>query len=82
MLVPAALRSYWGGGARATVDARTVAEALGSLGSLSTRVLDDTGALRQHVHVFLNQAAVKDIAAPVADGDIIHILPAVSGGFN
>lgn len=93
--MPAALRQYWGGragardgadassrasSAKVTVDAKTVAEALASLGSLSTRVLDDTGALRQHVHVFLNQRAVKDIGASVSEGDIIHILPAVSGG--
>lgn len=80
--VPAALRQYWGGGAgaRVTVEVKTVAEALGLLGPLASRVLDDTGALRRHVHVFLNQDAVRDIDAPVAEGDIIHILPAVSGG--
>ena len=78
--MPAALRQYWGGGAKVDVEARTVAEALGALGSLTSRVLDDTGRVRRHVHVFVNQSAVADIHAPLADGDIIHILPAVSGG--
>lgn len=80
VLVPAALRQYWGGGAKLDVEAATVAEALGSLGSLTSRVLDDAGRLRRHVHVFLNHSAVADIEARVAEGDIIHILPAVSGG--
>lgn len=80
VLIPAALRQYWGGGAKVTVEAKTLGEALGALGSLSSRVLDDAGHVRQHVHVFVNQAAAKDLSARLAEGDTIHILPAVSGG--
>lgn len=77
--IPASLRSYWGGGARHETDAGTLAEALATLGPLSSRVLDDAGAVRRHVHVFVNhQQATLD--RPLRDGDVIHILPAVSGG--
>jgi len=78
--VPAALRQYWGGGAKVVVEARTLAEALVGLGALSSRVLDDAGRVRRHVHVFVNQRPVADLEAPLAEGDVIHILPAVSGG--
>lgn len=78
--IPAALRQYWGGAAKAAVDAKTLGEALGALGPLTSRVLDDAGGIRRHVNVFLNQTQARDLEAPLADGDIIHILPAVSGG--
>lgn len=80
--VPAALRAYWGGGSDARVEAATLAEALAALGPLSSRVLDDRGEVRRHVQVFVNQALVRDVGARLAEGDVIHILPAVSGGFS
>lgn len=80
--VPASLREYWGGGARAEVEARTVAEAIAALGPLAARVLDDAGRPRRHVHLFVNNAAIADVHATLREGDILHILPAVSGGFS
>lgn len=80
--VPASLRHYWGGEPKVTVDARSLAEAIAALGPLATRVLDDTGAIRRHVQVFVNQGATSDVGRALADGDVIHILPAVSGGFQ
>lgn len=80
--VPASLRQYWGGGPQANVEARTLGEAIAGLGGLASRVVDDTGAVRPHVHLFVNQAPARDLATPVAEGDIIHILPAVSGGLS
>lgn len=77
--VPASLRAYWGGGARHETDAATLADALRSLGPLTSRVLDDAGDLRRHIHVFVNHAQAG-LDRPLADGDVIHILPAVSGG--
>lgn len=80
VLVPASLRQYWGGAPQVAVDAGTLREAIGALGPLSSRVLDDTGALRPHVHLFVNRAATARLDVRLADGDVIHILPAVSGG--
>ncbi|HUR69778.1 MAG TPA: MoaD/ThiS family protein [Candidatus Thermoplasmatota archaeon] len=80
VLVPASLRAYWGGGARADVDAKELGDAIRALGPLATRVLDDTGEVRPHVHLFVNQVASRRLDVALAEGDIIHILPAVSGG--
>lgn len=46
-------------------------------------VLDDGGAVRQHVAVFVNDDLITDrtrLADPVGDGDRIHVFQALSGG--
>lgn len=46
-------------------------------------VVDDVGALRKHVAVFVNGDMVTDrssLGDPVADGDRIHVFQALSGG--
>lgn len=78
--VPAALRAYWGGEAHASVEADTLGDALAALGPLASRVLDDRGEVRRHVQVFVNHVVARDPRARLAEGDTIHILPAVSGG--
>ena len=80
VLVPASLRQYWGGGSQAEVEARTLGDAIRGLGELATRILDDAGRVRPHVHLFVNEAPARDLATPVSEGDVIHVLPAVSGG--
>lgn len=50
---------------------------------LSAYLLDDARRLRPHVNVFINDEQVADrsgLSDPLADGDWLHILPAVSGG--
>lgn len=46
-------------------------------------VLDEQGALRQHVVVFVNGGQMRDRAAqqePVQEGAEIHVMQALSGG--
>ncbi|KAA3633551.1 MAG: MoaD/ThiS family protein [Proteobacteria bacterium] len=46
-------------------------------------VLDDQGAIRHHVVVFLNNAPIRDrrlLSDPVGDDDAIFIFQALSGG--
>lgn len=81
------LRMYWGGAATFDVEAATLADALARLDALlpgvRARVLDDQGAVRPHVLVFVNEDGVKHRPprdVPLAPGDTVHILPAVSGG--
>ena len=46
-------------------------------------VLDDQGAVRKHVAIFLNQASIDDrtgLSDPVREGDDIFVMQALSGG--
>ncbi len=85
--VPAPLREYAGGAAELSLPATSVRAALEQLErhhpSLYRSVCDETGALRRHVNLFVNLANVRDrhgLDTALAPGDIVTILPAVSGG--
>lgn len=88
VLLPRSLQAYWdGASASMEVEARTLAEVFAALGAarpgLAERVLDDQGRVRRHVQVFLNEEPVGQrppASVPVKGGDVVHILPAVSGG--
>ena len=46
-------------------------------------VLDDQGALRKHMAIYLNGEIVHDrvrLAVPVTDASVIHVFQALSGG--
>ncbi|MBI1826382.1 MAG: MoaD/ThiS family protein [Planctomycetes bacterium] len=70
-----------------TLKAGTVREALDAAFAMNERargyVLDDRGALRKHMIVFVNGQAIKDRDAqsdPVPDGAEIYVMQALSGG--
>jgi molybdopterin converting factor small subunit len=51
--------------------------------SLYGCICDETGAVRRHVNLFVNTAHMRDregLETPLAPGDVISIVPAVSGG--
>ena len=81
------LRTYCGGAAELSISARTVRAALADLersqSALYRNVSDETGALRRHLNVVVNSENVRDldgIDTKLAPGDVVTILPAVSGG--
>lgn len=85
--VPAALRACCGGARELSLSALTVRAALEQLErshpSLCRSVCDETGAVRRHVNLFVNTANMRDLDgldSALAPGDVITILPAVSGG--
>ncbi len=85
--VPAPLRDSAGGAAELSLAATSVRAALMQLErhhpSLYRSVCDETGAVRRHVNLFVNLANVRDrhgLDTVLAPGDIVTILPAVSGG--
>ncbi len=51
--------------------------------ALATYVFDDQRAVRRHVAVFVNRQLVQDratLSQPVADGDRVFVVQALSGG--
>lgn len=85
--VPAVLRGYCGGAAALSIRAHSVRAALTHIErlhpSLYRSVCDETGTLRRHVNLFVNASHVRDregLDTPLRPGDVITILPAVSGG--
>ena len=71
----------------ADVEARTVGDALNAVfasrSTLRGYVLDDQGALRRHVIVYVNGEPVSDrigLTDPVGPRDEIYVFQALSGG--
>ncbi|MDW3216416.1 MAG: MoaD/ThiS family protein [Ilumatobacteraceae bacterium] len=71
----------------ASVDAGSVREAFEAYfaahPAVRSYVLDDAGAARQHVAVFLNDDLIVDrstLTDTVVDGDRLHVFQALSGG--
>lgn len=87
--LPRALQPYAQGATVVHLDqpCTTVSEVLAALGArcpgVVDRVLTEQGDIRAHVNIFVGEASVRydgGLAAPVAAGDTITIVPAVSGG--
>ena len=81
------LRTYVGGTAELALAARSVGAALAELERTHTtlyrNVCDETGAVRRHLNVFVNSDNIRDldgINTALTPGDVLTILPAVSGG--
>lgn len=82
-----AFSDFAGGARKASIDARTVGEALqklpGLYPGLGERLRDEHGRLREHLNVFHNDEEIRRLQGedtPVRDGDTVHVMPAVSGG--
>ena len=85
--VPGALRTYCAGAAQLSISANTVRAALRDLernqSALYRNICDETGRVRRHLNVFVNSDNVRDldgIDTKLMPGDLVTILPAVSGG--
>jgi molybdopterin converting factor small subunit len=81
------LRDYCGGAAELSIAAPTVRAALENLElaqpALYRNICDETGAVRRHLNIFVNDDNVRfrnGIDTPLAPGDVVTVLPAVSGG--
>ena len=54
-----------------------------SFPGIERRIMDDQGTIRPHVNVFVNSENSRDLQREqtrLKDGDLVQILPAVSGG--
>jgi MoaD family protein len=85
--LPTALRACCDGASELSLSAASVRAVLEQLEqrhpSLHRSICDETGAVRRHVNLFVNTAHVRDrqgLDTALAPGDVVMILPAVSGG--
>ena len=85
--IPSPLRAYCAGASELSLSAPSVRAALEQIErshpALYRSVCDETGAVRRHVNLFVNTSHVRDREGrdtALVPGDVITILPAVSGG--
>ncbi len=85
--VPGPLRECCGGASEIQVSASNVREALARIEqqypSLYRSICDETGAARRPVGVFVNSSHMGDrekLDTQLVPGDVVTVLPAVSGG--
>lgn len=82
-----AYRDLAGGAGAVSLDAATVGEALdalpGKVPGLRERVRDEHGRIRDHLNVFHNAEEIDrgdGERTALRDGDVVHLVPAMSGG--
>jgi molybdopterin converting factor small subunit len=84
--LPTLLAQVTGGEQLVPVRAGTVGEALAGLfevyPQLKVHVLDESGMVRPHVALFLQDKRLRrdQLDAGIGDGDVLTVLQAVSGG--
>ena len=85
--VPTPLRDCCGGAAELSLPAANPRALLEELErrypKLHRSVCDETGAVRRHINIFVNTNHMRDLKGldtPLASGDLVTIMTAVSGG--
>ena len=85
--IPTILRTYTGGESEVSAAGATLAEVLDDLDSSFTgikgRILDESGALRRFVNVYVDNDDVRfldNLDTPTPDGTQVSVIPAVAGG--
>jgi molybdopterin synthase sulfur carrier subunit len=85
--IPSVLRNFTAGKESIPVDAATVDEALAKLDAahpgIKAKLCDERGTLRRFVNVFVGEEDIRFLdgqATVIKDGELIDIVPAISGG--
>lgn len=85
--IPTILRTYTGGASEVDASGATLAEVLDDLDAsypgIRARILDDQGALRRFVNVYVGNDDVRFLDAldtKTPEGAQISVIPAVAGG--
>ncbi|MDH3498336.1 MAG: MoaD/ThiS family protein [Gemmatimonadota bacterium] len=78
------VRSYTEGRSEIEAAGRTLSELMADLErrypGLRFRVIDEQDRIRPHMNFFVGGQLVRDLAHPIAPGEDVHILGALSGG--
>lgn len=85
--IPTILRSYTGGDSEVTATGDTLAQVLDDLEAsfpgIRGRILDEQGAIRRFVNVYVGNDDVRFLQAldtSTPDGTQVSVIPAVAGG--
>jgi len=85
--IPTPLRKLTNNEEIVEVNAGTIGSAIAELQTrypgIQERLLDDGGAVRRFVNVYVNEEDIRflqDQQTPVRDGDEVSIIPAIAGG--
>ncbi len=85
--IPTPLRSFTGGRDAVAVVGTTVGQVLDELlaahTGLKRHLVQDDGRLRTFVNLYLNDTDIRQLAStstPVAEGDVLTIVPSIAGG--
>ena len=82
--VPTALRSYTGKRGQVEGEGASLGDLLLDLDrrypGLRFRIIDEQERIRRHIRLFVNREQAHALAAPLAPGDEVHIICALSGG--
>ena len=79
VLLPGLLATEAGGRKQFEVEAGTLAEALRAI-PVADLVLDESGAVRPLVHVYVDGERERDLSARLAPEATIRIVAAIAGG--
>jgi sulfur-carrier protein len=85
--IPTILRTYTGGESEVSAEGGTLGEVLesleGSYPGIKARILDDQGAIRRFVNVYVGNDDVRFLDAldtKTPEGAQVSVIPAVAGG--
>ncbi|NTX02288.1 MoaD/ThiS family protein [Myxococcus sp. CA051A] len=85
--IPSTMRTLTRNQAEVSASGATVREVLTDLDArypgIGSRLLDERGAVRRYVNVFLNEEdirALRELDTPVKDADRLTLIPAMAGG--
>jgi sulfur-carrier protein len=67
-----------------TLDAATLGQLVRELDAgwpgMADRLLEPGPQIREHINVFVDGERERDLAAPLTDSSVVHVIPAVAGG--
>jgi len=82
--IPGPLRSYTHGAAQVSAAGDTLEQLLAELErsypGMRFRMIDEQGRIRPHIRIFINTQETPALTAPLASGDVVHLICALSGG--
>ncbi len=82
--IPGPLRSYTQDAAQVQASGDTLVELLAALDrahpGMRFRIIDEQDRIRPHIRIFVNTREMPTLATPLAAGDEVHLICALSGG--